>query len=117
MDEPCTCDDTIGLIYAVDFDRTLHSGGLSNMGAPNIKLIEFLLDKQKNYGAKLILWSCRCGKDLRDAIDWCRNYNLYFDAVNDNLPETILRFGENTRKVNADRYIDDKNYYPNDDIL
>lgn len=38
----------------------------------------------------------------------CKNNGLEFDAVNDNLPEIIDIYGENSRKITADLYIDDK---------
>lgn len=34
---------------------------------------------------------------------------LVFDAVNEPLPEQIKRWGNDTRKIYADYYIDDKN--------
>ena len=33
---------------------------------------------------------------------------LHFDAVNENLPEAIKRFGGDSRKIFADEYIEDK---------
>lgn len=60
-------------------------------------------------GDKLILWTCREGALLDEAVLWCLNRGLKFDAVNDNLPEDIEKYGNNCRKVNADVYLDDKN--------
>ena len=34
---------------------------------------------------------------------------IVFDAVNEPLPEQIKRWGNDTRKIYADYYIDDKN--------
>ncbi len=42
------------------------------------------------------------------AVEWCRQQGLTFDAVNDNLPETIDLYGTNSRKISCDYYIDDK---------
>ena len=47
---------------------------------------------------------------LEDAVSWCRKYGLEFDAINDNLPESIKCYGNNSRKVDADFYIDDRNW-------
>ncbi len=33
------------------------------------------------------LWTCRAGEALSKAVEWCREHDLEFDAVNDNLPE------------------------------
>ena len=39
---------------------------------------------------------------------WLRTY----DAVNDNLPEVIEIYGNNSRKITCDYYIDDKAVLP-----
>lgn len=93
-------------IYAVDFDGTLCEIQWPGIGAPNTKLIEHLIERRKR-GAKIILWTCRVGERLQDAVDWCREQGLEFDAVNDNLPEMIERYGNNCRKIYATCYIDD----------
>lgn len=94
-------------IIAVDFDGTLCENRWPHAGPPNIELINYLLD-QKKQGAKLILWTCRTGEQLDSALKICSWYGLEFDAVNQNIPEMIEFFGEDTRKVFADEYIDDK---------
>lgn len=43
------------------------------------------------------------------ALQWCYAHGLDFDAVNDNLPAHIEKYGNNCRKVYADVYIDDHN--------
>lgn len=97
-------------VIAVDFDGTLCKDSYPNIGEPNETLIRYLLDEQKR-GSKLILWTCRCGKYLDEAVSWCLKHSLKFDAVNDNIPEATEFFGSNSRKVFAHVYIDDKNSY------
>ena len=63
-------------------------------------------------GNKLILWTCRAGEALERAVSWCREHNLTFDAVNDNLPEIVALYGNNSRKITCDYYIDDKAVLP-----
>ena len=63
-------------------------------------------------GNKLILWTCRAGDALDLAIHWCRQQDLEFDAINDNLPETIEKYGHNSRKITCDYYIDDRALMP-----
>lgn len=94
-------------IYAVDFDGTLCVNKFPEIGAPNKALIEHLI-KSKEKGNKLILWTCRVAEKLQEAVDWCKAQGLEFDTVNENLPEIIVKFGRNNRKVFADVYIDDK---------
>lgn len=94
-------------IFAVDFDGTLCESVWPGIGFPNMTLIEYLKKKQLK-GDKLILWTCRTGERLQESISWCKMYGLEFDAVNENLPEMIERYGNDSRKIYADCYIDDK---------
>lgn len=95
------------MIYAVDFDGTLCKDDYPEIGEPNTGVIDFVKAEQAR-GAKVILWTCRCGADLAAAIEWCSDHGLAFDAINDNLPEHVAIYNNNCRKVYADRYIDDK---------
>lgn len=60
-------------------------------------------------GHKIILWTSRDGEDLEKAVAWCHEQGIQFDAVNEPLPEQIKRWGNDTRKIYADFYIDDRN--------
>lgn len=93
--------------YAVDFDGTISLGNWPEVGPANERLISFLLERKK-YGDRLILWTCRAEEALQAAIDFCAQQGLHFDAVNDNLPEVVERFGSNSRKITCDYYIDDR---------
>ena len=98
-------------IIAVDFDGTLCYSNWPELGEPNRPLIEYLRS-QKDQGNKLILWTCRAGEALEKAVSWCRDQQLEFDAVNDNLPEIVELYGTNSRKITCDFYIDDKAILP-----
>lgn len=95
-------------IVAVDFDGTLCENKWPEIGAPNTKLIESIKTMQ-TMGMKIILWTCRHGRELKWVLRWCKEQGLIFDAVNKNLPEVIEYFGSDTRKIFAHYYIDDKN--------
>ena len=94
-------------IIAVDFDGCLCESKWPNIGKENQPVINELL-KQQALGAKLILWTCREGHQLQAAVMWCLNHGIKFDAINENLPENIEIFGNNSRKVYATEYWDDK---------
>lgn len=94
-------------IIAVDFDGCLCENKFPRIGAANTAAIAKLRQRRRE-GAKLILWTCRTGTQLREALDFCELYGLRFDAVNDNLPEIIEKFGGDTRKIYADEYWDDR---------
>lgn len=94
-------------IIACDFDGTLCENRFPDIGEPRFHVINRLKEEQKN-GAKIILWSCREGEMLQAAIDWCKKYEIVFDAINDNLPETLKWMETNSRKVFANEYWDDR---------
>ena len=94
-------------VIAVDFDGCLCTNNWPGIGQPNRQLIR-TLKTARSRGNKLILWTCREGKALKDAVKWCERQGLRFDAVNDNIPEMNAVFNNNSRKVGADIYIDDK---------
>ncbi len=98
-------------IIAVDFDGTLCFSSWPELGEPNIRLIEYLRSWRES-GNKVILWTCRAGESLETAIAWCREQGLDFDAINDNLPETVAYYGNNSRKITCDYYVDDRAILP-----
>lgn len=98
-------------IIAVDFDGTLCENAWPDIGNPIQLVIDYVLSEQTN-GASLILWTNRHHERLDEAVVWCANHGIAFDAVNENLPEVIEEFGGDTRKIFADEYIDDKAVTP-----
>lgn len=94
-------------IIAVDFDGTLSLGPWPGVGPANEELFAFLKSRQDK-GVKLILWTCREGESLDAAVSFCKEQGLRFDAVNDNLPEIVDKYGTNSRKISCDYYIDDR---------
>lgn len=98
------------MIYAVDFDGTLCENAFPDIGAPRNEIIDFIKNRRAD-GDKIILWTCRSGQTLLSAVEWCHSLGLHFDAVNDNLSENIACFNNNSRKVSADFYIDDRNFH------
>ena len=99
------------VIIAVDFDGILCHGNWPDIGEPNIRLINKLLKLQRK-GYKIILWICREGEPLHQAIESCKEFNLLFDAINENLPEIKELYGNNSRKISCDIYINDRSYIP-----
>lgn len=97
------------MIIAVDFDGTLVTDCYPSIGIPKEEIVQGIKEHQKA-GDKIILWTCRTGTALIEAVDYCRwDLGIEFDAVNDNLPEVQEAWGQNCRKVYADEYWDDKN--------
>lgn len=101
-------------IVCVDFDCTLTiNDAYPFAGHPNLDAIEILKAYRKK-GNKLIMWTCRTGFALEEALKMCKKHGLEFDAVNDNLKESTASWRElhpgieMSRKVYAEMYIDDR---------
>ena len=94
-------------VIAVDFDGCLCENRWPDIGEARWKVINELL-RQQAEGAKLILWTCREGQLLQAAVLWCLNRGIRFDAVNDNLESNKEHYGNNSRKVSATEYWDDR---------
>lgn len=94
-------------VVAVDFDGTLCECKYPDIGAPVTPVIEYVKER-KAAGDIIILWTCRVGEHLENAVEWCKRQGLTFDYINENAPEKVGQYGEDTRKISADEYIDDK---------
>ena len=96
-----------GYAVAVDFDGVLFEEAYPAVGMPIIENIVWVRTLRQ-YGCRLILWTCREGEALQAALEKCFFWQLCFDAVNENLPEWQARYGNDCRKVGADLYLDDR---------
>lgn len=100
-------EEMTNIKIAVDFDGTIVEHLYPEIGKEKLFAFEALREMQKK-GFKLILWTVRSGKELEEAVEFCRNKGVEFYAVNKNYPEEVI--DENfVRKIEADIYIDDKN--------
>ena len=102
---------TLPQIVAIDFDGTLVEDKFPTIG----EIIPHVFDMAlayKKLGWKVILWTCRDKLQLLEAVSFCARNGLTFDAVNENVKEVMDMFGGNdTRKVYANLYIDDKMHW------
>jgi hypothetical protein len=99
--------DFTGIKIAIDFDGTIVDHEYPEIGKEKLFAFQTLKELEK-LGARLILWTFRTGKELDEAVEFCRKNGVEFYAVNKNYPEEI--FDETvSRKIDADIYIDDKN--------
>ena len=60
-------------------------------------------------GHQLILWTYRSGRELEDAVEYCRRNGLEFYAVNASYPEEEFDEDYDSRKIDVDLFIDDRN--------
>ena len=92
---------------AVDFDGTIVEHEYPKIGEEKLFAIETLKQIQKR-GHQLILWTYRTGRELDDAVAFCKSKGLEFYAVNKNYPEEVFDI-TTPRKIDADIFIDDRN--------
>lgn len=103
-------------ILAVDFDGCLVENAWPRIGKPQCSVINAVKQRKRD-GWKVILWTCRSGKMLDDAVEWCRRHGIELDAVNDNLPEVQKAYGGNPRKITATEYWDDRGREMHDGVF
>ena len=96
------------MIIAIDFDGTICRSTFPAIEGtmPGAKEVITRLHEQGHY---LIIWTCRTGQNLLDAVNWMLKEGIPFDRVNDHNPDNLARYGDGGKKVYAHCYIDDKN--------
>ena len=105
-------------ILAIDFDGTLFEGSWPGIGSPKQGVIDKVKEFQETGLCELVLWTCREGVSLEQALNRCEEVGLKFDSVNSNAPSQLKYMEEKaaqgeifaTRKIFADFYLDDKSY-------
>jgi hypothetical protein len=107
----------MSLVIALDYDGTLFSGSIGQLGEPCRDVINKALECQKTGMCELVLWTCREAGGLQEAMDRCKAEGIIFDAINSNSPfenkyrvVMLKRHGHifANKKIYADYYIDDK---------
>ena len=100
---------TQSLIIAVDFDGTIVDDAYPGIGKPKLFAFQTLKKMQDN-GHRLIWWTYRHGKRLREAEEFCKENGIEFYAVNRSFPEEPSHDEKVSRKIHADLFIDDRNF-------
>lgn len=96
-------------LIAVDFDGTIVEDKYPQIGKPMLFAFETLRKLQED-GHRLILWTYRSGRALREAVEFCREQGIEFYAVNASYPEEEYDVSQSSRKIHADVFIDDRNF-------
>jgi len=95
------------MIIAVDFDGTIVEHRYPAIGKELPFATETIKELQKKQH-QIILWTFRSGKELDEAVNYCKKKGIEFYAVNKSYPEE--EYDESiSRKINADLFIDDRN--------
>ena len=96
------------MIIAVDFDGTIVEHKYPEIGK-ELPFATYTLRKLIDDKHRLILWTVRRGKELEEAVQWCKEHGVEFYAVNKSYPEEEVGEAGLYSKVNADMFIDDLN--------
>ncbi len=95
-----------GKVVAIDFDGTITENSpypkMGNLREYCKETINFI---QKNN--TVVLWTCRTGKFLDEAVEFLNKNNIMMDSIN--CINSSSR--DKPRKINADIYIDDRNIF------
>lgn len=96
---------------AIDFDGTIADEEMfPTIGAPILNAI-WVIQKIKEYGGKICIWTCRSNADLSHAMEFLSHHEVPFDYLNQDFPEIAGKYHGFTRKVCADVYIDNKDIH------
>ena len=96
------------MTIAVDFDGTIVENRYPEIGDERMFATETLkmLIQDRH---RLILWTCREGRLLDDAINWCKERGVEFWTINKDFPEeNVTKNQQFSRKIKADLFIDDR---------
>lgn len=93
---------------AVDFDGTIVDSRYPKIGPKRLFAFETLIRLQEK-GYLLILWTYRHGKELDEAVEFCKENGVEFYAVNASFPGEQFDRKNYSRKIDADIFIDDRN--------
>ena len=103
-------------IIAVDYDDTLTTNNnYPEAGTPNLLAIHYCKEFRRK-GGLLLLYTCRAGIPLTNALESLAKEGLTFDAVNANVQEQLDRWLDTDTEISpkpfAHMYIDDR-AFPN----
>ena len=93
---------------AIDFDGTIVEDAYPRIGKAQPFAFETLRQLQTN-GYRLILWTYRSGEALEAAVEFCKKNGIEFYSVNSSYEGEIFDGDTQSRKIDADVFIDDRN--------
>ncbi|MCQ2249468.1 MAG: hypothetical protein MJZ66_00015 [Bacteroidales bacterium] len=93
---------------AVDFDGTVVTDAYPEVGKPLPFALQTLKELSKEH--QIILWTCRVGHYLDDAVKLLEDGGVKLYAINKNFPDEETSGSHFMRKIDADMFIDDRNF-------
>jgi hydroxymethylpyrimidine pyrophosphatase-like HAD family hydrolase len=95
------------MIINLDFDGTIFKEDWPNIGEilPSAKDV---INKLYDAGDTIVICTCRENHHRYDAEMALLDHGIKYHYFNENVPERIHQFGNDSRKIGADIYIEDK---------
>lgn len=97
------------MVIAVDFDGTIVEHKYPAIGK-ELPFATATLKMLIQEGHRLLLWTVREGRELEEAVAWCRDRGVEFFAINADIPEEQPGDKGYSRKLKADLFIDDRGF-------
>lgn len=94
-------------VIAIDFDDTIFKDDYPFVGEPLPGAID-AINKYYNQGHTIIIWTCREGEPAEEAILALEREGAKYHFFNNNVPDRIAQYGNDSRKIGCDILIDDK---------
>lgn len=94
-------------ILAIDFDDTIARTNFPTILKARRGAKKYI-NKLYEEGYYIIIWTCRHGEHEKDAKKWLWLNEIDYHRINQHHPALIEVFKNDTRKISADIYIDDK---------
>lgn len=98
------------LYIALDFDGTIVDSDYPTIVRlkDNAKDVITRLHQE---GHRILINTCRGGIEQEEAKQFLLANDVPFDTINENHPELIRKYGNDSRKLGADIYVDDKGLF------
>lgn len=96
------------LVLAVDFDGTIAELAYPEIGELKPEA-DIYINKLYDEGHHIVIHTCRTGDHHENLVkEFMKTHNIKYHELNNNVPHLIELYKNDSRKVSADIYIDDK---------
>ena len=100
----------IPLCISIDFDGTIVESNYPTIIGLKPDAAR-CINQLYSDGHTIIINTCRVKEHLENAVKYLNESGIKYHYVNENDPSRIAKFLDDTRKISADVYIDDKNIF------
>lgn len=99
------------IIIALDFDDTIVKSKFPEI-VRGKRLAKWAINKLHKSGLfYIIIWTCRSDEHEGQVYSYLTENKINFDSINRQHPLLMKHYNDDTRKISADIYIDDRGLY------